>query len=467
MRKLQFILLPACLLFVLAAPAQTKQTASSPKTVPATAKKSATAAPAKKPAVATPAKDTLVKTTPRVAVDSVKPSQAVVAAPVAPVAEQKNPKIAATTVVSPFKKGTLRVTNQSSLFYSNTKTKGVSNYDLTDLTGLVSLTYFPIDGLGIGVDAGIYNYKMTGPTSPKYNSWYSYFHLMYGHTFNERVNAYIKLGYGPARSNSEFRNGSQVSKLKSSFHDISGTVGAPIRIEEGGRLFLTPFFTYDQYKGKAGTHDITDKNRSFGIRLESYLAPSAGKKTGTGGKNNYLKGNQFIDYNTGLYISSSTRDEYQGTTRFVPRTTNNSQLNLNYGLYFIDNLAGGLNIQLTGHKEKTTGSTAIKRTNFSVRPTILAHLPVEGPLSNAFVQAAYLISRGSESGQIKLRESGPDFHVGYNLFFHSSLALVPRIGYSSNKHTTISATGGASSNRENGLVADLTLRSWLNWKWLK
>ncbi len=75
--------------------------------------------------------------------------------------------------------------------------EGVSPGKDNSLEGSLGVTWFPVNGLGIGVDARYYDSYYTTPgTSSDFSSWSAYFHLMYGYAFNERYHAYVKAGYG-------------------------------------------------------------------------------------------------------------------------------------------------------------------------------------------------------------------------------------------------------------------------------
>lgn len=378
--------------------------------------------------------------------------------------EKKSISVTTAAVRSPFQAGTLRLSNQSMGNFYSYKRAGYSPGKDNDLDGSLNLTWFPINGLGIGVDAR-YNdsYYTTQGTTSDYNYWAAYFHLVYGYAFNNRYHAFVKLGYGPAKSDSKSYLGLDNNHLVSSFRDMYVAAGGPIRVEKEGTLFITPLISYDQYKGTAGTHDIRSKTTLFSIRLESYLPLSGGEKTS---KKYYEKGAQFVDYSSRFEWNATTRSENQGEIHFVPRKFNNRFLRAGYGLYLLDNVAAGLNLELSHNREKNTGSLDDVSNTISVQPTIMAQVPVEGALNHLFAQVSYEISAGKESGQVKTKEATVDFRVGYNLFIAKNLALTPRVGYTIDKNTRKYVSGDVKSTSK-GLAGELMLRAWLDWKWLK
>lgn len=368
-------------------------------------------------------------------------------------------------IPSPFSAGTLRVSNQSmGSFYRFTR-DGISAGKDNDLDAALNLTWFPVNGVGIGVDTRYSDsYYSTPGTSSDYNYWSVYLHLMYGYAFNNRYHAFVKLGYGPAKGDSKTALGLNKNRLVSSFKDIYVSAGAPVRIEKEGTLFITPLFSYDRYKGNAGSHDITDKTRLFVIRLESYLPLSGGEKQS---KNYYEKGAQFVDYSSRFDWHSTTRNENQGTIPFAPRKYNTRFLRAGYGLYLLDDLAAGLNLELSHNRDVNPGSPDDVKNKVSVQPGVMAQLPVAGALHHLFAQVSYEFSKGKESGQVKTKESNVDLRLGYNLFMAKNLALTPRIGYTIDKSTRTYATSGDVVNKSKGLAGELMLRAWLDWKWLQ
>jgi len=466
-----FILLLLTFAVGLSVKAQTKKTTSRPpaKTTATRNDKTKSATPIK---TDTAAKKTAVAKTP--VKDSVKTvqaapaySQATVAkTPAPPVAEKIKKTEPTMQLSSPFAKGTLRLSHKSMITFYRYDRKSLSPGKDNDLDGTLGLTWFPVNGLGVGVDARYYNSEYTTPgTSSDFSSWSAYFHLLYGYSFSDRYHAYMKVGYGPAKSDSKTKLGVNNQRLKSSFNDLSITVGGPIRVEKQGRLFVTPTISYDQYKGEAGTHDITDKTTGFVIRPESYL--QLGDRDNKQPVNYYAKGTQFIDYNSQFDLHSTKRNEKLGTILFAPRTYNTRFFHLGYGLYVMDNVAAGLNIELSHRKDKTPGSPDDIRKYVSLQPSVIAQVPVKGPLNNLFGQVSYEFSRGSQSGSVKTKESNIDLRLGYHLFVARNLALTPRIGYSMEKYTSVYVTSGDIVAKSKGLAGELMLRAWLNWKWMK
>jgi hypothetical protein len=439
---------------------QKKTTYQPAKKKPATKKTPAAAKDSVK--TAGPVKDTVVVTQ---AVQAPPPPQRPVVT--TPAANAPAPAIEkpVAQMNSPFKAGTLRLSHQSMVSLHQFNRKGIDPGKDNILDATVNLTWFPVNGLGVGIDARYYKSKYTTPgTGFDISSWSTYFHLMYGYSFNDRYHAFVKVGYGPSKSDSKSQLGQSNTRLKSSYKDLAFSVGAPVRLEKQGQLFITPAFTYDQYKGTAATHDIKDKTFGFALRPESYLPLSSGDKKQA--VNYYAKGTQFIDYNSRFEWRGTTRNESQGNAVFVPRKLNTRILHAGYGLYVVDNIAAGLNLEINHIKNTMPGSSADVRNFISLQPSVLAQVPVEGPLNHLFGQVSYEFRKGKESGQVKTSQSNLDLRVGYHLFMSKNLALTPRIGYSmlSDRRKYVSSD---ITRKSKGLAGELVLRAWLDWKWLK
>lgn len=469
----QFIPLLLGILFGLSVQAQTntnrtsrKTTATSNnKTKPATTTKADTTA--KKMVVTNVQVKDVEETKPRVTTAPVQAAAPQTAAPVTTAlttaAKEATPDADAS---SPFKAGSLRVSHQSMISVERYDHKGVSPGKDNNVDATLGLTWFPINGLGIGVDAR-YNdsYYSTPGTTSDFMSWSTYFHLVYGYAFNERYHAFVKVGYGPAKGDSKTAQGQSKQRLISSFKDLAFSAGAPIRIEKEGRLFVTPVFSYDQYKGMAGTHDIKDKTTGFFMKLESYLPLSAGSTKQP--KHYYTRGTQYVDYNSRFDWYSIKREENQGNLMFAPRKYNTRFFHVGYGLYVLDNVAAGLDIEVNHRKDVNPGSSDDIRNSVLLKPSVMAQLPVDGPLNHLFAQVSYELSRGSQTGSVKSRGSVLDLRIGYHLFIAKNIALTPRVGYTIDKYTETFVTSGDNTIKNKGLAGELMLRAWLNWKWMK
>ncbi|MFT3933123.1 MAG: outer membrane beta-barrel protein [Chitinophagaceae bacterium] len=223
-------------------------------------------------------------------------------------------------------------------------------------------------------------------------------------------------------------------------------------------LFLTPYAVYDKYKTKAGNHDITETGFTFGVRMESYLNRSNNKNANQPISPWPKKGASFIEYNTSASYGFSTRKEYQGNIRFGDVKRNNTTIGLGYHYYFLDFLAGGLNISYT-RTSSNNGSPDIRKT-FTVQPTVTANLPVETSLKNLFLQAGYELLKANNTGT---KEDGHSIYLrlGYNLFLAKNISLTPKIGYQNNK-STHHTSGSDVPYNDNGLAAELGIRAWLN-----
>jgi hypothetical protein len=449
---------------------QKTTTAQNTKTKPAAPKAGTTV---KQPVAANmPAKDT-VKVKQAVMPDS---SQAPVArapdatmTPVVPVAETVKKADPAIPMPSPFKAGTLRLSHQSMVVFQRynferSTDNGKDNY--TDAN--IDVTWFPVNGLGIGVDAGYdkYSYNDSDGYSDEDKSWSARLHLLYGYSFNNRYHAFVQAGYGPTKEHSIYTTPDYTHDNIYSNKELVVSAGAPIRIEKEGRLFVTPAFSYDRYKGTRKTDGsidsyITNTTKGFYIKLESYLPLTGNSKKPP--VNYYTRGNNFIDYNSRFesYKTKKLTSPVGGSG--VSGDINHiTFLHGGYGLYFMDNIAGILNVEFRNRRGERSGSDDVRK-YVTLQPGIVAQLPVEGPLNHLFGEVSYEFGRGNEGGT-KTKESNLYLRAGYHFFMTQNLALTPRIGYTMEKYDP----GGALYvTKSKGLAGEIVIRSWLGWKWMK
>ena len=328
--------------------------------------------------------------------------------------------------------------------------------------------YFFMNHIGIGLDASFLSNHSNSPGSKQsLTSWSVLPSVTYGRMITDRIGGYIRFSGGPSRSRSYLKNSITPRIFESKFTELRGTLGFPILLERGSELYVTPYFTYGQVEGDAEIHHIRDVNRNFGFRLESYLptgksGPSQKRSELSAGR--YKAGNTFLEYSTSSGFYSTTRHERQGDIQFGDVKNSGKQIGIGIGTYFMDNLAGLLELGLGSTKMGNVQST-YKTSNFNIHPTISAHAPVDGPLNNLFLQAGYNYTHTNLGGTATQNKALLGLRAGYNFFFTRSLALTPKVGYETGRETLKAGRNDNRVSKVSGPAAELGIRAWLNWKW--
>lgn len=468
-----------CILLSLTAPAtaQTRKTTAPKKstTTSTTAKKpgvtiskAAVAKTAQTPPVTSntqPAKkDSAViayNKSPEVQPAPAKPTQAVYTTSTAATGVQSttiNP--VAPVTQNPFARGTISFVNKGNISYDNYKSKP-EVYKVGDLSVAADLNYFIINNFAVGVDLRYSNYSSKGAVSSTYNYYMAYLNLTYGRSITPRLAIYGRVGGGLGHSKSTISSNTS-GPLTADYKNYHGSIGAPITVGTEGSIFVTPYFAYDVTKTKAGNHDITEKGGSFGVKLETYLNSNHNKRPNGPISPWPKQGVSFIEYSTMGSYSFSKRKEFQGTVRFGDVKTNMTSIGLGYHYYFLDYLAGGLN--LSYYSKKTDNGSAIKENSFKIEPTVTIHPPVETPLRQLFLQAGYGFAKGKYGGT-KQDDSDIKLRLGYNLFVAKNISFTPKIGYQRDKSTHHSP-GGDREYIDSGLAIELGVRAWINTNWM-
>ncbi len=391
------------------------------------------------------------------AVKNKKPVPPVVASK--PVPKSATKPLPVKEKVSPFSKGTWNFANRTNIDYTHYKelTPATTN----DFSIYVNPKYFFIDHFAVGITARASAYKTTSLSS-SFSSYYAYLNLTYGTTISNKINVFASVGAGPGHSKSEFTNGNTTTLVSKSF-DIYGTVGVPILLEQGNAAYFTPFATYDAYHNKPGTHDVHEKSISFGLKLETYLN-AANTKVNTGktelSKGSYTKGSCMLDINSLSNLSFSKKNEMQGNVKFAPVKTNRFSLGAGAYYYFMDNVAGGLNIDISSTKTDNVASVS-KDKSWELQPVIMANVPVETALRNLFIQAGYGFGKSNYSN-LKKKISEVSIRAGYNFFITKNISITPKIGYNKYKQVTANGSSVGSISQSKGLATELGIRTWLN-----
>jgi hypothetical protein len=363
--------------------------------------------------------------------------------------------------INPFQKGTINITNKKNLDYTHFKHQP-DRTTISDMSFNADANYFFMDGFAVGADIRYSNYKLKPNPLSTYNYLAGYINLTYGRQLTERVGAYFRLGGGIGHSKSTLSSNN--SQLEADYVNIHGTIGVPIALIPNSPIFLTPVVTYNSDKTKIPFHKIRENGYSFGVKLESYFNSNNNAIAKVPAHHWPQQGTSFIEYNTDFSIGNSTRKESQGETQFADVKNNNFGINAGYHYYFLDYLAGGLNISFT-KTGRDNSSSVDKRRIFRIQPAVTVHAPVEGGLRDLFLQVAYGFEHVKNTGS---KENNKYFstRIGYNLFLTQNISLSPKVGYESDKYVHHTAGGDYKSN-DKGLATELGLRIWLNYPWIR
>ena len=391
---------------------------------------------------------TTAKTTP---VEATKTTSTTTQSTATKVSQVQTTKAPPLVYQDPFKKGTFSFINKKNIDFSSFKTFPEIN-TVPTLDVDLDFNYFIIDHFAVGVKLDYYTYKQKQTPKSSYRYYEAYLNLTYGRSISPRVGIYGRIGYGLGSSKSVTLQ----NTLNANYKDYYGSIAAPIAIEPGNPVFITPYFNYSVAKTKAGNHDITEKGFQIGVRFESYLT-SGIIKTGKPASGGLPKeGVSFIEFATGAGYSKSTRKEYQGTIRFGDVKKNSQNLSIGYHRYFLDYLAGGLNLNYR-RSSSFNGSPDVSK-YFSIQPTVTVHPPVAGPLHNAFLQVGYGFEKGNYNGS-KEDNSFLMTRLGYNLFLTKNISLSPKIGYQRNRDNHHSS-GGDRISTEKGIQSEIGIGAW-------
>ena len=370
--------------------------------------------------------------------------------------------------ISPFKKGTWNMANRTNITYTNFKLfpTGTSS----SFTAVINPKYFFTDHIAVGIEARIHSDKASSQSS-SFSSYYAYLNLTYGTTISKKVNIFATIAAGPGHSRSSFNNSGTPGNdkiLVSKSFDINGTIGVPILLQKGGFSYFTPFVKYDKYHNEPGTHEIDEKSIGFGLKLETYFNPAAWKQN-TNNKTalyaqSYKQGQSFLEYNSMSNFNSSKRNEKVGTTIYGAVKTTSFSFGAGYHYYFIDNIAGGLNIDISSTKTDNLGSSPSKDKQWTIQPTVMANVPVDNALHNLFLQAGYGFGNSNFSG-LKKKLTNISVRTGYNFFFGKGLSITPKIGYERDKTVGTNGSSVGVTDIRSGFAAELGIRTWLDHLW--
>ncbi len=370
------------------------------------------------------------------------------------------------TTISPFSKGTWNFENETNIDFDHYKSTDLSK--TSNLSIVIDPKYFFTDHIAVGVEAKATtsSYKEGSEYSNGLRSYDARLTLTYGTRINNKINVFATVAAGPGQDRSRMNvSAGDVRTLTTKRFDINGAVGVPFLLEQGGFSYLTPFVKYDADHSKAGGHDIHYKTFAFGLKLETYFNAANLKKAGNAGtdlsKDKYSQGSSMLEYNSMSNLSFSKKDEKQSNIVFVPVKTNRFSLGLGGYYYFIDNVAGGLNIDISSSRKKVGNSDDSKYSSFTIQPTIMANAPVESALHNLFILAGYGFGKDNYNGS-KSTLTNISVRAGYNLFLTKNISLTPKLGYQQDKEKRINGSNNGTIYKNSGFAAELGIRAWLN-----
>lgn len=290
---------------------------------------------------------------------------------------------------------------------------------------------FVVDHVGLGIEFDLSSSKTeAGNSTIKNNSWMAYGNVIYGTTFNSNFNLYGKLSVGVG-------NDKLVYPSTTSKEDLFGykvEIGSPVHLFNDGGNYITPFIGYDYLQRKDGGAKNSDNEFMFGFRFQNYSPCDAYACDCHHGRmfsrSAYGEGRSFIGY-------SSMGDFGFGKTKYDYGSVNTEDdisgglFNLEYGYYFIPNLAIGAGINWNSETTKS-GSTKYTSSQFTFMPMITANLPSDDCWNNLFLQGGYgfgFEKNSSGSNDIKYSITNYCINLGFNDFFGRHLAFTPKIGY--------------------------------------
>ena len=367
------------------------------------------------------------------------------------------------TTISPFSKGNWTFVNETNIDYYNYK---FERDKASDLSIIINPKYFFADHIAVGVEAKATATSSKGSSvSMGYSSYYAHLTLTYGTRISNKINVFATVAAGPEHGRSKIDDDGRVNTIITKTFDINGTVGVPVLLEQGGFTYLTPFVKYDTYNGKLGDHNLYQNTLAFGLKLETYFNAAFWKKAGTGtadlSKGKYSQGSSMLDYNSMSNIGFSKRTDQQPGSLTPPTKTNLYSLGIGGYYYFIDNVAGGLNIDISGKKSSSGRSYSVKDNRFTIQPTIMANAPVESALHNLFILAGYGFGKDNYNGS-KSNLTNISVRAGYNLFLTKNISLTPKLGYQQDKEKRINGSNNGTIYKNSGFAAELGIRAWLN-----
>ena len=287
----------------------------------------------------------------------------------------------------PFSRNFNESTIQKNIGYTRIKDDNSDNHT-SNVNLDIDYNRFIIDHLGIGVELNLASSKYeAGNGSTKNNDWMAYGNIIYGNTFNNNFNLYGKLSIG-------FGNDKSTYLATTNKEDLFGyklEIGSPVHLFDGGGNYITPYIGYNVLQRKDGGAKYTDNEFLFGFRFQNYSPCNAYACDCHHNRNfsrgAYEEGRSFIGY-------SSMGDFGFGKSKYDFGNVNTDDdvsgglFNLEYGYYFIPNLAIGAGVNWNSQTTKS-GNTKYTSSELVFMPMITANLPTDNCWNNLFLQGGY------------------------------------------------------------------------------
>lgn len=331
----------------------------------------------------------------------------------------------------PFSRNFNEFTIRENLSYQHTKPdEGDSHTNTFNLN--IDYNRFVIDHLALGVQLDLSTSKYeSGNTFSKSTNWMLYGDVMYGTTFNSNFNLYGKVSVGFGTDKFSATN---TTSPKENQFGYKLEIGSPIHMFDDGGNYITPYIGYNYLQQKNSFGKTSDNEFSLGLKFQNYAPCGAYQcdchHARTFSRGTYDAGRSFIGYSSWGNIDF-------GKSKFDYNNFNSENdifdgsLSLEYGYYFIPNLAIGAGIDWSS---QTNGSGNSKTTNslFRLMPMITGNLPTDDCWNNLFLQAGYGFgfeksSSGTNDQKTNITNYG--VYVGFNDYFGKHLAFTPKIGY--------------------------------------
>lgn len=273
-------------------------------------------------------------------------------------------------------------------------------------------------------------------------------HALYGRSLGGAVNIYTKAAYDIGT----YKESNSVDYTQS-YSGYSLDVGMPIELENSIHVTLTPYVQYMHGVYKDDDYKEIVNQITVGARFETY--PRCGQlgcdhRVGYAYSSaNYDKGSQFINY---ISRGSVSFGKWKDDPQTYEEKFTEGGLNLVWGYYFADNIAGGLGVNFDTYKQKPEGGGEYSGTSVELMGLVRAH-PFKKGLRNLFFQGSYEIGGqtdksdfGSVSNETKYSTSGYAIEAGYNLYMNRSLSITGFLGWRSST-TKLKESDDKDTNR--------------------
>ncbi|MDZ7635626.1 MAG: hypothetical protein U5L72_14820 [Bacteroidales bacterium] len=303
-----------------------------------------------------------------------------------------------------------------------------------------------IDGFGVGF--GIHSDRtkeIIGDTKEISATTLGSVHALYGRSMGGVLNLYGKVEFRGGIDTYNYDSPAIPDETKHSDIGLNLEAGAPIALGNSGGLYFIPYLAYDYNVIK----DDEYKDIYSGFTLGTRMSLSLPIESFAGDCD------QVRDFSTNMYAQGvnvlggysqfnlnfvGARYLYNGTNGSDEYGSNSISSGLLLGEYYhylFDNIAigGELRLKSSGSRDKDTDD---KQSSFSwmVKPKIMANLPLEGELNNAFAFTGFGFGTASDKADYfgssyTTTENRTILFLGagYNLFLAKGFSMVPTLNY--------------------------------------